>query len=471
MNESPMKKITRAIDALIDAGDKYEGLFPSLLAPKTRLMLQDLPTPIKGQSKGDRSHLGSNLMHDEPTLLTMYGLAEALGRREYAAAADRYLQRFATHCTDTETGLFPWGEHAFWHLVLDQVGNSSLLHNPDTTELPIHDHLRQAPLWLWQKLYEFNPRCVERFGEGLDYHWAEGEPREYCRHAEIVVKARPQRGARSCDFPRHGGFYIYDWAFATVHCGRSDFLDQIRLMTDYWWVHRDANGVLLGETRSPEQARDFFDVLAPGQTLSLGVSLLEAADMLANSNPELAARMRERGTVYIDGFLSSPHDLDAGCYVLAYNRHTREVVHRMPVWGSVYGIWPASYLALTCLCANKLTSDERLYNWAASVGERYATEPMPEEIAVPAMDVGLALGLLADLYEISGERKWMDAGLALADTALSIYFKEDLPVGAAGIDWYKSQMGPGFLLHGLARIELLNASRDNCPLKADYTAR
>jgi hypothetical protein len=46
-----------------------------------------------------------------------------------------------------------------------------------------------------------------------------------------------------------------------------------------------------------------------------------------------------------------------------------------------------------------------------------------------------------------------------------------LPRGAAGIDWYESQMGPGFLLHGLVRTALLAEDRDACPLTADYTAR
>lgn len=471
MNDAILRKVTQALDVLVRTGDDHDGLFPSLIDLDTHKMLTHLPAPIPGQRRGDRSHLGSNLIHDEPTLATMYGLSEALGRPDLAAAADRYLRRFATHCTDTATGLFPWGEHAYWHLVDDTVGNSSLLHDPNTTETPIHDHLRQAPAWLWEKLYEFSPGCVERFGEGLDYHWAKGEPREYCRHAEIVVKARPPRGARSCDFPRHGGMYIYDWSFACLKTGRSDFLRQIELMVDYWWERREPSGLLAAETRSPEQVRDFFGVLAPAQTAPLGLDLLECAEMLSAREPELAERMRERGRVYMDGFLNAPHDIEAGTYVLAFKRDTGEVIHTMPVWGSVYGVWPASYLALVCLCAYRITRDPRLFDWAASAGRRYLAEPMPGDVAAPAMDSGLALGLLADLYDISGEQVWLEGGLALARKLAETYFRGELPASAAGIDWYESQMGPGFLLHGLARICLLADGRGNCPLKADYTAR
>lgn len=55
---------------------------------------------------------------------------------------------------------------------------------------------------------------------------------------------------------------------------------------------------------------------------------------------------------------------------------------------------------------------------------------------------------------------------------MSVYFDNaPLPRGAAGIDWYESQMGPGFLLHGLARTALLAQDRNNGALTADYTAR
>ena len=47
----------------------------------------------------------------------------------------------------------------------------------------------------------------------------------------------------------------------------------------------------------------------------------------------------------------------------------------------------------------------------------------------------------------------------------------DLIRGAAGIDWYESQMVPGDLLHGLARLALLALDRDGCPLETNYTAK
>lgn len=107
-----------------------------------------------------------------------------------------------------------------------------------------------------------------------------------------------------------------------------------------------------------------------------------------------------------------------------------------------------------------------------AVGRAYVSQPFPVDTAVPAMDAGLGLGLLADLYDITGDAAWIDGANGLAETLLPVYFDERaLPRGAAGIDWYESQMGPGFLLHGLARRALLGKGCESCPLTADYTAR
>ncbi len=473
--EAILEKVCASIDILVEAGKAHGGLFPSLLDLETHEMPVALPPAIEGQRMHDRAHPGCNLMHDHPTLKAMYGLSRALGRGDYAKAADRYLQRFATHCTDTATGLFPWGEHAFWDFEKDGIGDSHCFGDPEVMPnqhwdgTALHDHLRQAPVWLWEKLYAFNPDCVTGFAEGLDYHYKDGEPRRYMRHAYIEVKARHRPWPRSQDYPRHGGFYILDWACAYVKTGREDFLRQIDEMVDYAWPRRDEKGVLLQHI-VPEDAHD-YNSNGVAQTLSLAASLLEAAVLLEDREPELAQRMRERAGVYIGGFLGAPHDLENGVVVSTARRGTGEPLGNSPIWGSVYGLWPASYVALMCLCAYRLTEDERLRSWAEGVGRCYTKTPFPEGVAMPAMDPGLGIELLGDLYDLTGDASWLEGGLRLAEQVMGIYMDGDLVRGAAGIDWYESQMVPGDLMHGLARLALLDADRKNCPLEANYSGR
>ena len=143
----------------------------------------------------------------------------------------------------------------------------------------------------------------------------------------------------------------------------------------------------------------------------------------------------------------------------------------MPIWGSRYGLWPVCYVAVLALSAYRLKRDDRLLHWASAAGRGYLEQPLPGDMAVPAMDAGLALGLLAELYELTGERHWLAGGLRLAGSVLDAYCDQPIPRGAVGIDWYESQMGPSFLLHGLSRMALLAGDRGECPLSADHTAR
>ena len=148
--------------------------------------------------------------------------------------------------------------------------------------------------WLWEKLWDYNPKCVERFAEGLDCHFKDNKPDEYTRHANIEIKERLPREGSSCDFPRHGGFYIIDWSFAYIKTGRKDFLQQVHRMLDYWWPRRSETGMLPLESRTPENAEGRYNKSSPGQAASLGMSLLETAAMFDEKDPVLAATMRER---------------------------------------------------------------------------------------------------------------------------------------------------------------------------------
>ena len=471
-SELIITKICSAIDLMIESSMPYNGLFPSILHARTGEMLTEKPPKIPGQRNGDRAHLGTNLIHDEPLLRTMNALAETESKPEYIEAVDRYLAHFARNCTHTASGLFPWGEHSFWQLIEERVGCSR---NP-AGGAAIHDHLRQVPLWLWQKLNTFNPECVQSFADGLDYHWTEDDGFEYIRHANIDTKAHLVRGARACDFPRHSGFYLFDLAFAYTQEQRPEILQQIQNYTDYWWEKRDARGLLRIESRSPKEAERFFEMNAPTQTFSLGISLLESATLIESRLPELASQMRQYALVYIDGFLAAPHNLETREFISLCECETDRIVERMSAWGSVYGAGTSCGTGVLCLGGWRLTQNERLMALARAIGGTYLDEKFPadrvqtEGFKIPASDAGLTLELFADLYDITGESVWLDGGIELASTVLEVYFPDTLPYGASGIDWYESQMGAAYLIHGLARVALLSLHRI-CPLAPNYTAR
>src|SRR5687767_6340655 len=118
-----LEKVETALDCLTKTAAQFDGLIPSILDRHSCEMLAVIPDPIAGQRQHDRSPRGANLLHDVDLLALMYLLAEDKSRERFGRAADCYISRFARHCTDTVSGLFPWGEHAYWDLDRDRLGN------------------------------------------------------------------------------------------------------------------------------------------------------------------------------------------------------------------------------------------------------------------------------------------------------------------------------------------------------------
>jgi hypothetical protein len=447
--------VSHALDRLIETAQHYRGLIPSILERSTGQMLDQLPPAIVGQREQDRAPRGCNLLHDVELLELLYWLGQKPGGTRYAAAADRYLERFATHCTDTPSGLFPWGEHAFWDLDQDTIGNAQRHARRSTERGAYHDHLREAPFWLWEKLHAFQPRCVERFADGLKYHWKTGAlAHEYWRHAYIEHPEIPLPHEKiSRDFARHGGYYIMDWSFAYVHFRHDAIRENLERMTDYWWTRRHPSGLLASQSRvetdAPEQ-----ESLSVYQTLALAVSLMEAAKFLEQAGllHDLATTMQERARVYLDGCLNAPHRPTEGRFVQSLEPVSGEPRRWFIAWGSHYGqpmsvAMPAGLM----LRAYGLLNDPRCLEWAAQAAGYLVRSPWPDDQPVVARDPGQALELLTELAETTGDRQWLTEAANLAATALARYCDQPLPRGATGIDWYEAQMGAGALLLGLAR--------------------
>ena len=96
-----------------------------------------------------------------------------------------------------------------------------------------------------------------------------------------------------------------------------------------------------------------------------------------------------------------------------------------------------------------------------ATGESYLEEPFPidkiksKRLQIPYMDSGLVFALFSDLYDVTGESGWLAAGTDLTVDICDVYFENTLPVGASNINWYESQLGPAFLIHGLGRLASL----------------
>lgn len=476
--EAIRTRLLAAIDRLVEIADRHGGLLPSVLDAQTGEMPQAPPPAIPGQREGDRARWGCNLMHDHPLLLAIDHVGRIASRPAYVDAVERYLHRFAAHCTNTPSGLFPWGEHAYWRLDRDAVGNSIAEAGANPDYPIIHDHLRAAPLWLWQRLDALNPACVQRFAHGLDLHFKAGRPHEFSRHACLEggdprlaesagfeSSGRPKRltGPRdgANDFPRHSGFYALDTAFAWSRSGDPALKAHLLRCLDYWWCQREDARVLPLQSRGPGRLRLGI------QTLSLAHSLFEVAHVLESAREpatSLAAEARHRAQHYTELCLlpDASDDLPA----------LRDP--QAPAWGSTYGHqrpvvcrYPMLYTGVY-----RLHPDPRLLEVAVQLATKLADTPLPAgELAVPASDVGMGLGAMVDLSELTGDAVWLERGLALGQQALATYFTHPLPVGASGTHWYEAQLGTGCLMLNLARLCYRAQSPHTRTIPPDYSYR
>src|SRR5574340_1277084 len=94
-------------------GREHSPMFTSLLDMDSHRNPEDTPAGVPGQRHGDRSIHGGNLFHDVMLLRAADYMSELTGEPRYAKAATDYLGFFLSHCAQ-KTGLFPWGEHAYW---------------------------------------------------------------------------------------------------------------------------------------------------------------------------------------------------------------------------------------------------------------------------------------------------------------------------------------------------------------------
>lgn len=427
------------LDTLIrDGTDKYgkehSPQFSSILDLKTHRMPKKPPSLLPLQRKWDRAYPGGNLQHDLFTLLAMYHLSKTTGEERYASAADAYLEFFLRRCASVGNGLFPCGEHAFWDFKEEKVGG-----------LPTQENLALVPSEFWKHLWRINPEATERHIRGLRHHFLPGNKVIWNRHASILTEKLPTRPA---PFPRHGGFYIYEWAF--LHSKKPD-------------------PVLLKWAKETAEANKPAGNMS---VISLGLSLLRANEMLGkDAIDEFDTLGRE-----CLGPVIKQYPVDRkNAVIKIFVPHNEEF---QP--GRTYGFWDKIYepsggyafvgaekLALMCLCAYRLTDSTEHLQYAKDVWDTYQTLERPTDKAITPGKYGGLIALSLDLYDIMGQKKYLEYAKRNADWAVDELYENGLFRAGTGRDYYEAANGVGSLLIELLRLHLI-LTDDDYPLPRYY---
>ena len=415
-----LERVVAVLERLDATANEYDGLVPAVLDVNTGRMPTASPQQIPGQRSSELADGGANLLDDAALLSTTRELAA--NGVSVPDLVGPYVSTFATECADTATGLFPWGDHAYWDLDAWQPGSCY-----DDGRL-IHDQRLRCPTWLWEAIEAQDSRVVQAFADGLDWHWIDEDRSIANRHAYIDRRERrPARGERSCDFPRHIGTFLHDVAIAHRHDPMTARRQQLHHWLEYWSGAHDDRGLL------PYERRGHADP-SPQQTLAYASGLSAAATVLDGHEPDLVATLDSHIERCVTGFLTAGHDGGR-------------------LWAAGYPNEILAAQGLTCLHVYRRTHDERLLEWAIGVGNLYRGLPFPgTQTMIPAKDPGLVLELYADLAAITGDQPWIEAAQPLVAAVLEEYLDRRVPRAATGIEHYDAHHGTGTLLHGLARI-------------------
>lgn len=434
------------LDTMIaDGTDRYGRgsgpLFASLLDLETHRIPEDIPANIEGQRYSDRSVRGGNLFHDVMTLQACDLLTKLSGDAKYRAAATAYLDFFLSHCQQ-RTGLFPWGEHAYWDFFQEKPGHAT------------HEFLGGIPREFWDRLWELSPASVLAESSGLINHVTDLETFHFDRHADIfkpLADPRP-KGGGGLDFPRHAGFYIHLWSFAYAKTADPKYGDWILRMIDHHWRARDPNSGILPLTTRGGQAQ----TASVESTLSLAVSLLEAAALLPSG--EIKKRCQEAGQAYAKSVLSLPHWASEGRFLVSFAMRSdpgQKAEYAEPYRYGYGGGFSADDAALA-LALFRLTSDRRGLELAEQLANFYGNhEPPPPHDIVRAHVYASIIGLFVDLYSHGQKPEHLQQAERYARLAIERLFYRNLFRGATAINHYEGDLMAGNLAYNLLWLHSL----------------
>lgn len=410
-------------------GESHSPMFCSILDLQTRShpnlvlpseMTMSLVPTVTGQRTSDRSDYGGNLQHDVMAILAAHHVSEITGDDRYSTIARDYLSHFLDNCTDSTTGLWPWGEHAYWNFFEEQ-------HGRDT------HHLLCAPLEFYELAYSLNPDAVIGLCSGLINHITDLDTFVFNRHADItraLPSPRPD-DLTSLDFANSASRFLRLWSFAYSKTGDEKYLDWCdRLLSHIEWTRIDGDGplpILSARSTQPLPHRAAWP-----NTLLVGLSLLEYAPMLA-------------GTETGERFLALGEELIA----LVAGRPLPDP-ERPAVFHTGRGMGgdkthPAQ--------AYRVTGNDYFLEVARGMAMPYLhLEDIPEGVPMRAQSYAVAINLMIDMHELDGDPSWLEAGERYARLAIETLYSDGLFRGAPGLWYQDSHLGTATLIHALVRV-------------------
>ncbi|MEX2235294.1 MAG: discoidin domain-containing protein [Cyclobacteriaceae bacterium] len=447
-------------DTMIASGtDRYgkihSPMFASLIDLESHRNPEDIPGNSIGQRYEDRSLRGGNLFQDVMLLQAMDNISKLTGDNKYQQAVTDYLTFFLKNCPHPATGLFPWGEHAYWNFYEEK-------YTYDT-----HEFLGGVPNSFWERMWGINPEALRKEADGLINHIKNLDNYDFDRHADIhkpMPVPRPEKYG-GMNFARHAGFYIGLWTFAYSKTKDEKYLGWAQKMIDHHWDMRSPKTGLPPNRKGEKTA-------SAVSTLSLSLNLLEAAELLPEG--KVRKRYQDVATTYMDAILRLPHRPAEGQFLIDLPMDVEPEAatgsYGHPYKFSYGGGFSADYVGLL-LGVYRLNKDPHALKLAQTFADYYATHNPPAITeAVFARIYATIIGLFNDLYELNPKPEYLEQSKRYAKDAIEKLYHNGMFRGATNINHYEGDMMVGSLAYNLAWLHALE-NKSDIKIEPNYFTR
>lgn len=389
------------------------------------------PLPI-GVRPTDRSPMGCNLEHDIMLIKTMCELSKITGDLRYEEHVDKYLRFFLENCISPVTGLPASGEHICWDFIHEQAfGN-------------IHECYRMNALW--DKLYSINPFKAEIIA---DAKWTSQINNKkignYSRHASFHNHHTQDNAA----YPRHAGFYIWDYANAYAQTRDPKYIKRIEVLIESrTGIKPETYSVLI----NPGEF-----VLADGLDPTLRLLLWDAAGLVPERTEiwreivkQLDNKMMEKEIENLPSAddAVSPTNTNNNDRIQLVKGGKRTISQNLPViWRASYGSSGISGEGLLYLTRYYQTLDENYLNMAITIAKRYVESGIPivKNDLCPGMCgqvISLCISLSQEPKVANNEQKsLLDFALKVADMSDHLFSKNGLFRADGTVNHYEAITG------------------------------
>jgi len=443
-------------DTMLERGrDRYglehSPLFATMLDRKTyemfseeqqrrlwRIRLEDWEN--WGIRNRDRIFKGANPHHDEDLYQVLYALAKITGDIDYSREADKTIKWFMQRCQSPATGLLAWGEHMGWDFHTETIIRHGGLHNAGILrECITHEFGR--PWVLWEKSFDLAPTACERFARGLWEHQIhDHKTGNFSRHAVYTE----HRTFPDSEFPRHGGFYIAAWAEAYKRTKKPVFAQALDTLVTHFEKHRSPKSGII-------PAVGPGSIAWPFSNLSLAIDLWEGSEKVP---PELAEKMRKCASRTDAVMLGMKHDLrpEGKGFLSNVELHSLEPDARGGYSGRGNG--SEAGVANNCMVRYKQVGLEGYRSLILDAAAPYLEGEFDFTYAVRPGAFGGVIWLMLNVYELTGDRQYLDRADYFGRQAVKLFLSDGSPLPKTNTkyDHYEAVTGGDTLMMALLRL-------------------